>query len=320
MPTAPPLPADEQLATPSAEPMRVMLADGKWGTLAGLSKTELHELQWEQEQKFARAIQMLPKGSSDRALVIGQAYDTVCTILSAQQEDDKPLVMGLDKRYGRLVLELLHRQVDRGFGQPRLFEIGYGSGALLEEVAEQGFSVGGIEVSSKMRNEALEVLGEEFSDRLLLGDLREIESDSLPGRPSLVYWNDVFEHICPDEISDTLHQIHKLLVHGGSLVTITPNWLLRPSDVTGDFCPPRTEACGLHLKEYRLREVTRLLKQTGFRRVITPLLVSRKRIYHAGQGFRLIKQLAEPLLDRLPVRYAHLACRGLGLSITIATK
>ena len=60
-------------------------------------------LQWEQEQLFARAIVNSPKGSGERALVTGQAYDTICSILSAQQGGDEPLVMGLDARYVQLV-------------------------------------------------------------------------------------------------------------------------------------------------------------------------------------------------------------------------
>ena len=47
------------------------------------------ELQWEQEQHFARAIAALPKNSRERALVTGQAYDTICTILAAQRTDDR---------------------------------------------------------------------------------------------------------------------------------------------------------------------------------------------------------------------------------------
>ena len=305
---------------PEATTSGVLLADGKWATLEGLSVEMLQHLQWEQEQKFANAIRALPKGSPDRALVISQAYDTVCAILSAQQGDDQPLVMGLDPRYGRLVVELLNQQIHRGIGQPRFFEIGYGSGMMLEEVRDHGFNAGGIEVSNTMRDEAISVLGEKFADQLLLGDLRNVSKDSLPGRPSLIYWNDVFEHICPDEIAEYLDKIHELLMPGGQLVTITPNWLLRPSDVTGDFCPPRTEAVGLHLKEYRLAEVTKLLKQAGFRRVAAPLFVTPGRIFHFGGGFRLGKQWIEPLLDKLPLRPAHLLCRGLGLSCTIATK
>lgn len=307
------------ISPPAAAP-QVMMADGSWQSLDGLSIEQLQRLQWEQEQKFANAIRVLPKGSDDRARVIGQAYDTVCAILSAQQPAGQPLVMGLDPRYGRLVVELLNQQINRGIGHPRFFEIGYGCGVMLKEVRDHGFPAGGIEVSTTMRDEALGMLGEKSADQLLLGDLRSVTKDSLPGRPSLIYWNDVFEHVCPDEIADYLDKIYELLMPGGQLLTITPNWLLRPSDVTGDFCPPRTEANGLHLKEYRLAEVTKLLKQAGFRRVATPLVVSRKRIYQLGGGFRLGKQWIEPLLDRLPVRPAHLLCRGLSLSCTIATK
>jgi len=314
--------------SPESEPMappQVKLADGQWKSLEGMSVESLHELQWEQEQLFADAMLQAPKASEERSRVTGQAYDTICTILSAQQSGDGPLVMGMDARYVRLVLELLGRQVSQGLGQPGFFEIGYGCGTMLKEVADRGYPVGGLEVSATMREEAIGVLGgynskRACADRLLLGNLRDIDKASLPSRPSLVYWNDVFEHICPDEIEETLAQIYKLLVPGGCLVTITPNWLLRPSDVTGDFCPPRTEARGLHLKEYRLSEVSRLLKQTGFRRVATPLAVSRSRIFLLGDGGRWWKQFCEPLVDRLPCSTAHLLCRGLGLSYTIAVK
>lgn len=314
-------PPDEEPQIPEPTPnCEVLLANGQWQSLVGMSDAQLHQLQWQQEPAFAAAIQSLPKGSEERATVTGQAYNTICAILAAQQEDDGPLTMGLDSRYVQLVLELLNTQVRQGIGQPQLFEVGYGSGSMLKAVCDRGFAVGGVEISSTMRDDAIGVLGEEFADRLLLGDLRSVENDSLPERPSLVYWNDVFEHICPDEIEDYLTQIHKRLVPGGALVTITPNWLLRPSDVTGDFCPLRTEARGLHLKEYRLAEVSRLLKKSGFRHIATPLFVTRGRIVLMGGGLRLGKQLVEPLLERLPVRVAHLLCRGLGLSYTIATK
>jgi hypothetical protein len=91
-------------------------------------------------------------------------------------------------------------------------------------------------------------------------------------------------------------------------------------DVTGDFCPPRTPARGLHLKEYRLAEVTRLLREAGFRRVATPLLATRRRLLVCGGGGRAVKQYVEPWLDRLPVSAARLLCRGLAMSATFAWK
>lgn len=311
------LPETPQTHATQAE---VMLANGEWLDIAGRSQSQLEQLQWEQERAFAGAIKALPAGSRERAMVTGQAYDTVCQILAAQQGNDQPLVMGLDPRYTDLVLSLLRSQVSQGIGRPRFFEVGYGCGALLKEVSQFGYPVGGVEISSTMRDQALGLLGKDYEEKLLLGDLRNVPVPEFADTPSLLYWNDVFEHICPDEIGGYLSHLYRLLIPGGSLVTITPNWLLRPSDVTVLFCPPRTEAQGLHMKEYRLAEVTRLLKAAGFRRVATPLVVTPRKIYLAGGGLCRLKQLAEPLLEKFSVKYAHLACRGLGLSYTIATK
>jgi SAM-dependent methyltransferase len=305
-----------------------MLADGRMASLAGLTATALRELQWEQEQKFARAIPAFPAGSSERAMIIGQAYDTISTILAhleAVESDafsaaSAPLVMGFAPKYARLVLRLLERQAARGEESPRLFEIGYGSGVLLKEVRDFGFEVGGIEVSAAMGERARRLLGPRHGETLLVGEFRKLQPANLPGAPTLVYWNDVLEHVPVDEAADYLAHIHELLAPGGQLVTITPNWLLRPSDVTCEFCPPRTAARGLHLKEYRLGEVVRLLKRARFRHVCTPVAVTRNRVLLFGRGGRVAKQLFEPFIDRLPTSLARVLCRGFGMSCTIATK
>jgi SAM-dependent methyltransferase len=309
---------------PSASPLpstTVMLYEGEVVSLDDLNNDEFDRLQWEQEQKFAQLILSHAKGSPEREQAVCRAYDTICTILGARAgHGHEPLVMGLDGRYVDLVLGLLQTQVRRGMERPLLFEIGYGCGALLKQVRQHGFEVAGIEVSETMRAQATQLLGAEHSDALLLGDARKVHGSLLRGRPTLIYWNDVFEHICPDEISDYLAHFHRLLSPGGKLVTITPNWLLRPLDATALFCPPRTKAQGLHLKEYRLSEVARLLKKAGFRQVATPLLATHKRLIQCGSGGRRIKQAIEPLLDKLPVRLGRLLCRGFAMSCTIATK
>ena len=86
------------------------------------------------------------------------------------------------------------------------------------------------------------------------------------------------------------------------------------------FRPPRTEAAGLHLKEYTLREVAGLLCQAGFASVAVPLAVSSKRLVLCRNGLLGLKCFFEPALEWLPFPLAKLACRGLGLSCTIATK
>ena len=200
-----------------------------------------------------------------RPRVTRQAYDLATHILARVQGSmDRPLDMGMVPRHGTLVLDLLRRQRQRG-QSARFFGMGYGAGTLLKTVAEAGFPIAGIEVASAMRRQAVAQLGPEYEDCLHLGEFLKCKAPLADGPWSLVYWNDVFEHIPPDEIGDWLQRIHAMLAPGGQLVTVTPNWHCRPADVTAAICPPRSEAAGLHLKEYTLVEVSRLLRRAGSR-------------------------------------------------------
>jgi hypothetical protein len=299
---------------------RVRLADGSWRDLSGMNRDDLVRLQFDQERSYARQFLNTPKNSAERAAAFRDGYDAITTIFaSANLSEGEPVVMGFNRRNVALVLRLMHRQAQSGM-TPRLFEVGYGCGALLAAVADAGFPVGGIEVSAAMRMQALGRIAPTHHAALALGSFLDIPPLAEESRPTIVYWNDVFEHVPPDEIADYLAKIHSMLAPGGVLVTITPNWHMRPMDITGDFFPPRTEAQGVHLKEYTLREVTALLTQAGFRRVATPLFVTPDRIALAGNGLAAIKRLAEPALEWLPFRLAKLLVRGFGLSCTVATK
>ena len=227
--------------------------------------------------------------------------------------------MGMHLRHGRLVLALLRRQRRRG-QSARFFEIGYGAGTLLKIVADAGFPFAGIEVAAAMRQQAVAQVGPQHARSLHLGAFLECKAPLADGPWSLVYWNDVFEHIPPDEIGDWLQRIHAMLAPGGQLVTVTPNWHCRPSDVTAAICPPRSEAAGLHLKEYTLVEVGDMLRRAGFVRLASPLVVVPRRVVFCGNGLIAWKRLLEPSLEWLPFRLAKLLCRGLGLAYTLATK
>ena len=298
----------------------VVLADGARQDVSGLSLAELETLQWEQDRDFAAWILASPRGSQQRMLAVRQAYETIPVIFAEMQakagESD---VLGMNDRYTILVTKLLEYQQKRKMA-PSFLEIGFGSGELLKFVAERGYPIAGIEASRPLRDKAVERLGPEHEKRLLVTDFLAHLPD--PGQLpyTLVYWNDVFEHIPPDEIQYYIKKIHELLVPGGSLVTITPNWHLRPSDATAIHHPPRTEAQGLHLKEYTLREVTAMLRQAGFSRVDVPLAFTRKNILLIGNGLARTKRLFEPALEWLPFRLAQILCRGFGMYCTIATK
>jgi len=298
----------------------VVLADGGCRDISGMNEEGLRRLQWEQERQFAQRILAAGKGSRQRVEATRQAYDTVTTIVEAVEGTlGETLVMGMDPRYEQIVLNLLRQQSRRG-QRPRFFEIGYGAGSLVKSLGDLGYEVAGIEVSASLCRRARSLTGPHGAKRLLLGDFLEHEFDASEDRYSLIYWNDVFEHVPPDEIGDYLDKIHNLLVPGGSLVTITPNWHMRPSDITAVMCPPRTEAAGLHLKEYSLREVARLLSERGFSRVTTPLFFTHKRVFMKGGGAVRLKRLLEPTLEWLPFRLAGILCRGFCLSCTIATR
>ncbi len=285
----PTLPA---LTAGMAEP--VVLTGGSVCDLAALDPEQLRQLHWREEQVLARRIAEAPKGSRQRDVATRLAYDTIARILAVRNRGAcQPLAMGMDARYERLVLGLLRRQARRV--RPSLFEIGFGAGFLLKAVAEEGFEVGGVEVSGALFRRACELLRPDCRERLFVGDVRMI-AKSQPHRHSLVYWNDVFEHIPRDEILEYLEAIRSMLMPGGLLVTLTPNWHLRPSDITREFRPPRHEAVGLHLKEYTLREVTGLLRRAGFTSVRAALQdLPPDRALRTGLGG--LKRLLEPRLN-----------------------
>ena len=298
----------------------VVLADGSLAELRGLTRPELLHLQWDQEREFARRILAAARGSAARAEATRSAYDAVTRIFAAANGTaGKALVMGLDPRYERVVLRLLAHQRDRGL-PVRFLEIGYAAGVLLERIGRAGFLAVGIEVSEAMWREACRRMGPAAARRLHRGEFLRYEFPPSQRPFSLVYWNDVLEHIPPDEALAYVRRAYELLVPGGALVTISPNWHIRPSDVTSAFCGPRTEAAGVHLKEYTLREVTQLLKAAGFGRVATPWIVTPRRIVLWGSGMAGLKRLVEPALEWMPFCLARLLCRGFGLSMTIATK
>lgn len=294
--------------------------DGTTVLLEELTEPQLDQLQWQQEGFFAAQIRRSPSGSPERADAFRQGYDIVTRLLAYRTGQSQRLEMGLNARYPRLVLRLLRRQRSRGVESPRLFEIGFGSGAVLEQVARAGFDVAGIEVSAHMRAQAMARLPRSLHGQLYLGDFLRHPLGGRDDRYHVVYWNDVFEHLAPDESLDFLRRAHALLAPGGLLLTITPNWHVRPSDITRLVRPPRSEPEGFHLKEYTLREMSALLRAAGFARVATPLLVTPRRVVLVGGGLARLKCAAEPLLEYLPFSLARLVCRGLALSWTIAAR
>lgn len=137
-------------------------------------------------------------------------------------------------------------------------EIGAGDASLSREVAKRVHKCYALDVS----REILDLTG--------AYNLEPILSDgvSVPvpkGSVTLAYSNQLMEHIHPDDALEQLRNIFAALAPGGTYLCVTPNRLNGPHDISQLFDDAAT---GLHLKEYTLTELAKLLRAVGFSRVV----------------------------------------------------
>ncbi len=166
-------------------------------------------------------------------------------------------------------------------------EIGPGDCSLSFEVAKRVRQVYGVDVSETItrRND----LPENF--QLILSDGARVP---LPENSiDIAYSNQLMEHLHPDDARRQLKDIFTVLVPGGCYICITPNRLNGPHDISKYF---DRQATGFHLREYTVRELSRLFRATGFSRVYC---------FIGGQGHYLktsplLPVLVEALLGLLP--------------------
>lgn len=98
-------------------------------------------------------------------------------------------------------------------------------------------------------------------------NLEPVLSDgvSVPVRATLVFSNQLMEHLHPDDALDQLADIYRSLAPGGTYVCVTPNRLTGPHDISRYF---EETAAGFHLKEYTMRELIAMFKRVGFKKVV----------------------------------------------------
>lgn len=297
----------------------VTLHDGREVVLRDLDLGSLQELHWQEERIFAGRILRTPKDSVERTEAIRTGYQVVGRILTEIRRRTGRSASD-PERNRHLILQLLEDRRAKGVAFPTFFEIGFGRGATLKSVADEGFEVGGLEVSPDLFHRVSNALPEEKRGSLVLGDFRTLQLGHLRSSVDLIYWNQVLEHVVPDEVEDYFRKIHELLAPGGFLVTITPNWHMRPSDVTASHRSGRTAPEGFHLKEYTLREQVDFLRRTGFERIRCPLLVLPRHSVLFGSGLLRLKLTLEPLLEYVPRRLGRKLAGGLGYYCSIGQK
>jgi SAM-dependent methyltransferase len=83
-----------------------------------------------------------------------------------------------------------------------------------------------------------------------------------PGSVTVAFSNQLMEHLHPDDAAEQLREIYTALAPGGVYLCFTPNRITGPHDISRGF---DEEATGLHLHEYTVRELRRILLEAGFR-------------------------------------------------------
>lgn len=162
----------------------------------------------------------------------------------------------------------------------------------------------------------------------LLNNSSETIENKENGCIDLFYWNDVLEHILDDEIDEHIRLIRKNMCENGILVTITPNRLVGPCDITQLFYPFGTKAQGFHFHEYSYFEVKKLFESHGFlldQSVLVNPLHKNCYIFPISsfytqiiEGIKFCTETITPILYPIKLRRILLQC--LGTHITIFKK
>lgn len=74
----------------------------------------------------------------------------------------------------------------------------------------------------------------------------------------------LFEHLHPEDVIRHLKEVNRVLKPKGRYLLETPNQLVGPGDVSRFFSETPE---GFHLKEYTVRDLIKLFKKAGYRRV-----------------------------------------------------
>ncbi len=172
--------------------------------------------------------------------------------LGSEDERAAKRVAELKRATAALYMDAIMARVKRI--QPRLLEIGCGSGDFLMEAQSRGFEVQGLEYSEH----ATEVANARLSrPGVRAGSLETVQ---LPANSyDVIVAFDVLEHV--RNPTYTLECLHSALTPGGVVAIVTPSLDSWSRRVLGRYWMEyKTE----HLVYFGRRSLTRLLEKTGF--------------------------------------------------------
>jgi ubiquinone/menaquinone biosynthesis C-methylase UbiE len=213
------------------------------------------------ETRIAQRLQAA--GRNERKQLYGQVYEEY----SAQFPEHLPKDSKDAERIARYETSFLRRFLTPS---TTMIEIGPGRCHLAFAVAPLVGKIYGVDVTEGINGAA------DIPDNF---EFRQTDGVHMPfdnGSIDLVISNQLMEHLHPDDATDQLREIYRVLRRGGGYVCVTPSRVNGPHDCSAYFddlpCPiPEGDyqAVGLHLKEYTTRELLALFAEAGFERVQT---------------------------------------------------
>lgn len=150
----------------------------------------------------------------------------------------------------------------RAIGPPpkKVYEIGSGNARMIEYLASLGYYCKGTEITRKRGAILLKStrpnLEWGISDGIRLDEFEKPESFDV------VLSKEVIEHLHPDDVHDHFRGACSILKPRGRYIFCTPHKSAGPQDVSRVFKYDRP--VGMHLREYTYRELTEIIRGSGF--------------------------------------------------------
>ena len=220
-----------------------------------MTEEEVIQKEYALEKYYAAKILEAAPFSDEREKITNEAYAAIAPLVRERgtlRADS--YAYGARDQYADMIRALL-LYLNRK--NPVFYEAGVGTGDIIRSISETTDAVcRGCDVNVL---EELRTIRAEITECSLWRALAALPDDSI----DLFYWNDVMEHIAPDEVERIMALIAAKLKTGGIVFTITPNRKSGPHDITRDADPEKKEAKGLHLREYTFQEVNALYRKNG---------------------------------------------------------
>jgi len=189
----------------------------------------------------------------ERPVLYQQLYDTLFSALPDHPQNTKTRESSSDRITQQLGM-LLRLLPARG----TYLEIGCGDAAVTFAMASHCTTAYGVDVTDRLIDRTTAPPNFHFVPT------SGVAIDLPSGSVDLAYSNQLTEHLHPDDVTEQLHEIHRVLRPGGAYLCRTPSRLTGPHDISVYFA---YEAQGFHLREYDYRDLARLFQQAGFRKM-----------------------------------------------------